>query len=159
MPGPYNYTKIKKPGDGGYVKATDSPANADTFNAKFTQLDDAMGAAVASLTTTSKTLVGAINELAGGAPVSAARLAEWTEAEAYELIATTFDADNVITTATVKWPDGSAGTFTTTTKDATWLAINAYSITHTVSSKTVTQAAVTRDASGNISTKPALTVA
>lgn len=93
------------------------------------------------------------------ASASDAQLIEWTEGEGYEIIAATFDSDNVITTATVKWPDGSAGTFTTVTKDATWLAINAYTITHTTSSKTVTQTAVTRDGSGNVTVKPALTVA
>ncbi len=87
------------------------------------------------------------------------QLKEWTEGEDYELTAATYDADNVITTATVKWPDASAGTFTTVTKDSTWLAINAYTISHTSSGKTVTQAAVTRDASGNVTVKPALTVA
>lgn len=86
------------------------------------------------------------------------QLKEWTEGEDYELTAATYDADNVITTATVKWPDASGGTFTTVTKDATWLAINAYTITHTVASKTVTQDAVTRDASGNVTVKPALMV-
>lgn len=96
---------------------------------------------------------------AGGSGVEDARLIEWTEAGAYELTAITVDGDEVITTATVKWPDGSAGTFTTTTKDSTWLAVNAYTITHTASGNTVTQAAVTRNAQGTITTKPALTVA
>ena len=97
--------------------------------------------------------------LAGGATVTDARLKEWTEAGAYEATAISFDADGVVTTATVKWPDGSAGVFTTVTKNTTWLAVDAYTITHTVSGLTVTQAAVTRDADGNVTTKPALTVA
>ena len=96
----------------------------------------------------------------GGAGVSDARLIEWTEAGAYELTAVNVDADEVITTATVKWPDGSAGTFTTTTKNGTWLAVDAFTISHTDSGpKTVTQAAVTRNAQGTVITKPALTVA
>ena len=121
--------------------ANGAAANAATINAPLGQLD------------------AAILALAGGATVTAARLKEWAEGECYELTAITWDADMIISAATVKWPDGSAGTFTATTKDATWLAINAYTITHTVSSMTVTQTAVTRDSNGNITVKPAITVA
>ena len=95
----------------------------------------------------------------GGASVTSDRLKEWTESGAYEATSVTFDADQVVTTATVKWPDGSAGAFTTVTKNATWLAVDAYTISHTDSGLTVTQAAVTRDSDGNVTTKPALTVA
>ena len=87
------------------------------------------------------------------------QLASWVEGGAYEPTAITYDSDGVVTTATVKWPDASAGTFTTTTKDATHIAINAYTISHTDSGKTVTQAAVTRNSDGAVTTKPALTVA
>ena len=86
-------------------------------------------------------------------------LKAWTEAGAYEATSVTLDSDQVVTTATVAWPDGSAGTFTTTTKSAAWLAVDAYTVSHTASGKTVTQAAVTRDADGNVTTKPALSVA
>jgi hypothetical protein len=113
----------------------------------------------ATIETPLGTLDAGILGLTGGATVTNARLIEWAEGEDYELTAITYDSDNVITTATVKWPDGSGGTFTTTTKDTTWLAINAYTITHTVASKTVTQAAVTRNSTGSITTKPAKTVA
>ena len=99
--------------------------------------------------------------LAGGATVTDARLKEWAESGAYEATAISFDADGVVTTATVKWPDGSAGVFTATATDATWLAVNSYTISHTDSGKTVTQSAVTtRDATtGDVTAKPALTVA
>lgn len=121
--------------------ATGAAANAAIINAPLGTLDAA---------------IVAIN---GGATVSAQQLKDWTEGGCYEVTAATYDADNVITTATVKWPDASAGTLTTTSKNATWLSIDAYTISHTASSKTVTQAAVTRDASGNVTVKPALTVA
>jgi hypothetical protein len=87
------------------------------------------------------------------------RLKAWASSQAYQSTAITYDSDGVVTTATVTWPDGSAGTFTTTTKNTTFLAIDAFTITHTDSGKTVTQAAVTRDAQGAVTTKPALTVA
>lgn len=95
----------------------------------------------------------------GGANVTTQTLKMWTEGEAYEATSITRDSDGVVTTATVAWPDGSAGTFTTTTKNTTWLAVDAYTITHADSGKTVTQAAVTRDSDGLVTTKPALTVA
>jgi hypothetical protein len=69
-----------------------------------------------------------------------------------------YDSDGVVTGGTVKWPDGAAGVFTTVTKDATWLAVNAYTITHAGASNTVHQAAVTRDSNGNVTAKPALTI-
>lgn len=110
-----------------------------------------------------RTAFGKVNAneagLAGGAGVFDETLKEWTTAEAFEVTSLTRDADGVVTTATVKWPDGSAGTFTTTTKNTTWIAIDAFTITHAASSKTVTQAAVTRNANGAIVTKPALSVA
>jgi hypothetical protein len=94
----------------------------------------------------------------GGTTVTAQTLKAWAEAGAYELTAITVDSDEVVTTATAKWPDGSAGTFTTTTKNSTWLAVDAYTISHTASAKTVTQTAVTRNSNGTVTIKPALTV-
>ena len=86
-------------------------------------------------------------------------LKAWAASAAYTLTSATLDGDNVITVATVSWPDGSAGTFTRTNKNATHLTIDAYTITHTASSKTLTQALVTRNGAGKITAQPALTVA
>lgn len=92
--------------------------------------------------------------------VYANQLIEWTEGEAYEITSATYDADNVITdVTTVKWPDGSGGIFHVTNKNVTWLAVDGYTITHAASGLTVTQLPVTRDLNGNVTTKPALTVA
>lgn len=95
----------------------------------------------------------------GGAAVSDAQLKAWTQGEAYEPTAITRNSAGVVTSATVVWPDGSAGTFTATTVNSTYNAVDAYTVTHTTSGQTVTQAAVTRDSSGAVTTKPALTVA
>ena len=146
--------------------ATGAAANAATINTPLGTLDAAIGN-LTTLTTTAKTsAVAALNEidgdvagLLGGASVSDATIKEWATGEDYELTAITYDADGVPTTATVKWPDASAGTFTTTTKNSTWLAVDAYTISHTASGKTVTQTAVTRDSNGQVTVKPALTVA
>lgn len=120
---------------------TGAAANASTINSPLGQLDAALGAAL------------------GGASALSQVLKEWTEAEAYETTALTRDSNGVVTSATVKWPDGSAGTFTATTINTQWVSIDAYTITHTASGKTVTQSAVTRDSDGAVTAKPALTVA
>lgn len=146
--------------------STGAAANASTINTPLGALDAAIGN-LATLTTTAKTsAVAAINEIdseivgfLGGASASDQSLKDWASGECYELTAITYDADGVPTTATVKWPDGSAGTFTVTTKNSTWLAVDAFTISHTASGKTVTQAAVTRDSNGQVTVKPALTVA
>jgi hypothetical protein len=95
-----------------------------------------------------------------GPGVAPAQLVEWTEAEAYETLTVTYrvDVDTLVATATVRWPDGSAGVFTSTAADEEFGVIDAYTITHTGSGKTVTQAAVTRNGSGQITTKPPLVV-
>lgn len=87
------------------------------------------------------------------------RLLEWAAAEAYTMTAVTRNGDGVITGADVVWLDGSAGVFTATTVNATWKAVDAYTVTHTVSGKTITQAAVTRSGGGEVTAVPALTIA
>lgn len=94
-----------------------------------------------------------------GALATSALLKAWVSSDAYELLSITRDGNDVITSATVKWPDGSAGTFTATTINSTSHLIDAFTVTHTASGKTVTQAAVTRNADGFPTAYPALTVA
>jgi len=85
-------------------------------------------------------------------------LKEWTQGKDFEMLTITRDVDGRITSATVKWPDGSSGVFTATNWNATHEVYDGYTITHADSSKTVTQAAVTRNAEGAVTIKPALTV-
>lgn len=162
--------KLKYRNDGGTIHEIVTDNNAALGSGVITDTmlaTDVKVGSLAALTTTAKTsAVAALNEIdadlaaiVGGATVTDARLKEWVSGEDYEITAATYDSDGVPTTATVKWPDASAGTFTTTTKNATWLAIDAYTVSHTSSSKTVTQAAVTRDANGQVTVKPAITVA
>lgn len=91
------------------------------------------------------------------APSTNSSLKGWLTSLAYTSV--TYDSDNVISSATVKWPDGSAGTFTRTTKNATFLTVDAYTVTHTASGKTVTQSAVTRNSIGQVTAQPEPTVA
>lgn len=84
-------------------------------------------------------------------------LLDWTQGEGYEPTAITRNVDSLVTSATVKWPDGASGTLTTTNYNATYGVYDGYTITHSAG-KTVTQAAVTRDANGAVTVKPALVV-
>lgn len=90
---------------------------------------------------------------------SDARLKEIVSSRGYEVLEDDVDDDGVTITATIKWPDGSAGTFTVTEKNTTFLDYDAFTVTHEDSGKTVTQAAMTRNALGKVISKPALTVA
>lgn len=96
--------------------------------------------------------------LATGATMLDALLIGWAAGESYILTSATRDADDVITSATVRWPDGSAGVFTATAIDDEFSAINAYTVTHAASGKTVTQPAVTRNSSGAVTAQPNITV-
>lgn len=132
-----------------------------------TTVKTSIQAAINELVTSIASVVTSIANLTGGAGVIDARLKEWTKGDAYELTAITHVADaqsgdgKMISSATVKWPDGSGGTLTVDTKakESLFYVIDAYHITHTVSGKTVTQAAATRDSQGLVTSKPALTVA
>lgn len=64
----------------------------------------------------------------------------------------------VLSTADILWRDGSAGEYTTTTFNAAFEAVDAFTMTHTASGKTVVQAAVTRNADGSVTIKPPLSV-
>lgn len=98
-------------------------------------------------------------DLLGLNPPSNNVLRMWTLSFAFSITSASRDSDGLITTASVLWPDGSAGTFTRTAKNATLITIDAYTVTHTASGKTATQPAVTRDASGNVTAQPAITIA
>lgn len=91
-------------------------------------------------------------------PYDDRRLLEMAEAGAWELTAATYDASHRLTGGTVKWPDGSTGTLAITAWDSDGQP-NAYTLTHTLAGRTLTQPAVTRNARGDITAKPALTIA
>jgi hypothetical protein len=89
------------------------------------------------------------------------QLKAWAEAGAYEMLNVTYDGTytSAVSKATIVWPDGSGGIFTATTINSTHGKVDAYTLTHAESEKTITQAAVTRDINGMVTLKPALTVA
>lgn len=88
----------------------------------------------------------------------AARLKEIADGESYHVLAPTRDSDHIVSSATVLWPDGSAGVWTGTNKNATFLYYDGWTLTHVDSGKTVTQAAVTRNGDGEVTSYPTLTV-
>lgn len=89
----------------------------------------------------------------------AAQLKTWALSEAYTVLSATRNANNVVTSASVKWPDGTTGTFTATTINTTFNAIDAYTITYDSDPvKTITQSAVTRNSSGAVTAQPELTI-
>ena len=87
------------------------------------------------------------------------QLKEWAGGKDAELLVRTLDSEGLTTSSTMKWPDESAGTFTATDYNATHELYDGWTMSHTDSGKTVTQAAVTRDSEGIVTNKPALTVA
>ena len=66
---------------------------------------------------------------------------------------------DVISTVNVTWPDGSAGVYTATTIDATWLEPTAFTLTHVDSGLTLTGTGLVRNAAGQITTRMSLSVA
>lgn len=73
--------------------------------------------------------------------------------------AITRDGDGAPTSASVKWPDGSVGVYSGTPSGSWPGAISAYTITKAgTPTLTFTQASVTRDAEGNVTNRPAITV-
>lgn len=70
----------------------------------------------------------------------------------------TRDANGAATSAGVVWPDGTAGVYTATTVSTAFPgAVDAYTVTKPP--LTYTQSAVTRDANGAVTNRPAMTVA
>lgn len=90
----------------------------------------------------------------------AANLLAWALAQSFQLVSATRDANGAITTASIVWPDGAVGVFTTDTASTAFPgAIDAWHATYVgTPTKTVTQPAVTRDANGAVTAQPAITI-
>jgi hypothetical protein len=72
----------------------------------------------------------------------------------------TRDSNDAATSAAVTWPDGTPGTYTATTVSSAFLgAVDAYTITYgSPVTKTYTQPAITRSATGAATNVPAIVV-
>ncbi len=99
-------------------------------------------------------------------PVFAARrmdVTAWAYSSAFAVLSATRNGDEAIITASVQWPDGSTGTFTTDTFSSSFPgAIDAYHVTYVPigggTTLTLTQNLLTRDAAGAVTAQPALVV-
>lgn len=95
--------------------------------------------------------------LAGNDPAQNPALMGWAMTQAFQLVSSTRNIDDAITTATVKWPDGATGVFTSTKLSTEFPgAIDAYTVTYEKGdiSYTLTQPTVTRNASGAVTAQP-----
>lgn len=105
----------------------------------------------------------ATTETVGPVVGSDAWLKAWAPAVADDgaVGAITINGDGVATGFAVVWPDGTTGVFAATTVNSTWMTVDAWTLTYVgATTKTVTQAAVTRDgATGAVTNQPALSVA
>ncbi|QFG09572.1 hypothetical protein HYQ00_gp28 [Arthrobacter phage TripleJ] len=112
-----------------------------------------------------------VDGVLGNTPLNAARLndlEEDLEAALLQLArdpsqlftgTVTRDGDGAATSATIEWPDGVAGIYSGTASSEFPGAIDAYTLTRTGSPVlTFTQPAVTRDAAGNVTNRPPITV-
>lgn len=86
------------------------------------------------------------------------RIAAWFNSQAFTITNAQVSASGVITKAAIRWPDGSAGQYNVTAINATFGAADSWTYTHSITGKTFTQAAVTRDASGVVTFVPAIMV-
>jgi hypothetical protein len=94
-------------------------------------------------------------------PGGAEQVLTWSYAQSFQLISVTRDVNGAITTATISWPDGATGIFTTDVASVSFPgAIDAWHATYATgtTSFTVTQPLVTRDTTGAITVQPAITI-
>lgn len=87
-------------------------------------------------------------------------LETWANAQTFQLVSATRDANSAIISATIVWPDGTSGVFTTDVASTAFPgAIDAWHATYAgAPAKLITQLAVTRDANGAVTAQPAITI-
>lgn len=99
---------------------------------------------------------------ATGSSITSVQLIAWTLSASFALTSATRDVNEAITTASIAWPDGATGTFTTDTASTLFPgAIDAYHVTYVPAvgtAFTITQSPVTRDAAGGVTAQPQLTI-
>lgn len=89
-----------------------------------------------------------------------ATLMGWALTQAFVLTNATRNVDGAITTASILWPDGTAGVFTADVLSSAFVgATDAWHATYLGSvTRTITQLAVTRNADGAVTLQPAITI-
>ena len=113
--------------------------------------------------TKTKTATGAVaKNILGltGANVDGTTLKGWCSEVMKYVNSRTYASDGIeLQSGTLIWPDASTGTFTVTTWNSTFFDVDAWTASHSDSSQTVTQSAVTRNSVGSVTSSPAMTVA
>lgn len=90
----------------------------------------------------------------------ASDLMGWALSQSFQVVSATRDVNETITTASIVWPDGATGVFTSTALSTAFPgAIDAWTATYIGSTtKTITQPAVTRDSNGAVTAQPSITI-
>lgn len=88
-------------------------------------------------------------------------LNQWGLVQAFQLVSATRDSNGAIVSASIVWPDGSTGTFTTDVASVNFPgAVDAWHATYVYAAGmlTIRQPAITRDTKGAVTIQPALTI-
>lgn len=95
-----------------------------------------------------------------GPPGVQYNLETWANSQTFQLVSATRDANSAIVTASIVWPDGILGIFTTDTASIDFPgAIDAWHATYAGSpAKLITQPLVTRDVNGAVTAQPAIII-
>jgi hypothetical protein len=95
--------------------------------------------------------------LLASAPASvtpAQTLLQWAMGNQFVLSDIERDSGEVVTSATITWPDGSSGIYSMTIKNEEFNDADAWTMTHSASGYTVTQPTLTRDQNGFVIDEP-----
>lgn len=125
--------------------------------------ESASQAVAASATATAQAVIATEAAAEAEATVGASsniQILNWAYVQSFAITSATRNSNDVITTASIIWPDGATGTFTTDTINTTYNAIDAWHATHILDAvtKTVTQTAVTRNSNGAVTAQPVITI-
>ena len=93
----------------------------------------------------------------GDVMITDTEILAWAYGSLFLLNSSTRDANGAIVAASITWPDGTAGVFTTDVASVAFPgAIDAWHATY--GDKTITQPTVTRDLNGAVTSQPAIEV-
>jgi hypothetical protein len=137
------------------ASATSAAASAASASASATSATSSASAASASAANAASAVSSAL------AALLPQNLLTWAYASSFQLVSATRDVNEAIVTASIVWPDGGTGAFTTDTASTSFPgAIDAWHATYVNGSAnhTVTQTLVTRDANGAVIAQPAITI-
>ncbi|BCG50063.1 hypothetical protein [Ralstonia phage RP13] len=85
----------------------------------------------------------------------------WASTQTFTLVSGTRDSNGALLSANLLWPDGATGAFAADVVSTSFPgAVDAWHATHFdgVTTKTITQALVTRDSNGGVIAQPAITI-